>query len=122
MTRVVSLQLSNSISDRKIPGVNPNMGIHPTMHAGTKSERITINRYFVGVVASLLQKLADAQLLDDTLVVWGSEMAIGNHLRNPVPFFVFGGHPSQGYFKQNALLEFSEAASAAPEGAGENAS
>ena len=34
-----------------------------------------------------------------------SEMAIGNHLKDPVPFFVFGGDPANGYFKQNQVLE-----------------
>lgn len=111
LTRVASLQLSNSISDRRIPNVNPNNGVHAVMHAGTRSEKVLINRYFAGVVARLLAKLdstkfADGHsLLDETLVVWGSEMAIGNHLKDPVPFFVFGGDPVNGYFRQNHVLE-----------------
>jgi hypothetical protein len=52
-------------------------------------------------------KRADgSSLLDETLVVWGSEMAIGNHLRNPVPFIIAGGSkPNEGYFHQGRLLE-----------------
>lgn len=109
VTRVVSLQLSNSVSDRRIPGVNPNAGVHTLMHTGTNAERVLINRYFAGRVAALLGKLAavtrpdGTSLLDETLVVWGSEMAVGNHLRNPVPFVVAGG-PRDGYFDQGKLL------------------
>ncbi|MBK7857720.1 MAG: DUF1552 domain-containing protein [Archangiaceae bacterium] len=111
LTRVASLQLSNSISDRRITGVNPSLGVHATMHAGTRADKVLINRYFAGVVARLLQKLDSTKfsdghsLLDETLVVWGTEMAIGNHLKDPVPFIVAGGDPAMGYFKQNQLLE-----------------
>ncbi len=110
LTRVASLQLSNSVSVRRIPMVNPTLGVHPTMHAGTRQQKILINRYFVGLVAKLLQKLSaekrsdGSTLLDETLVVWGTEMAIGNPLKDPVPIFVAGGHPTEGYFKQGALL------------------
>jgi Protein of unknown function (DUF1552) len=111
VTRVTSLQLSRSSSDRRIPGVNPNTILHAVMHAGTRAEKVAINQYFAGVMARLLSKLAAVQrpdgttLLDETLVVWGTEMAVGNHLRNPVPFFIAGGHPTQGYFKQGTLLD-----------------
>lgn len=55
------------------------------------------------------EKRADGStLLDETLVVRGTEMATGNQLRDPVPFFIAGGHPTQGYFKQNTWLELTE--------------
>jgi hypothetical protein len=109
---VASIQYANSVTDRRIPGVNPNVGVHATMHAGTRAEKATINRYFAGLGASVLSKLDAVKrtdgtsLLDETLVVWGSEMAIGNHLKDPVPFIVAGGaKPGAGYFHQGRLLE-----------------
>jgi hypothetical protein len=112
VTRVASIQYANSVTDRRIPGVNPNVGVHATMHAGTRAEKATINRYFAGLGASVLSKLDAVKrtdgtsLLDETLVVWGSEMAIGNHLKDPVPFIVAGGaKPGAGYFHQGRLLE-----------------
>ncbi len=112
VTRVVSLQHANSLTDRRFPGVNGSVGLHGVMHTGTRAEKIAINKYFVSLAASVLAKLdavkrADgSSLLDETLVVWGSEMAIGNHLRDPVPFIIAGGSkPSEGYFHQGRLLE-----------------
>jgi hypothetical protein len=112
VTRVASIQYTNSVTDRRIPGVNPNSGVHSTMHSGTRAEKGAINRYFAGVAASVLSKLdavkrADGtSLLDETLVVWGSEMAIGNHLKDPVPFIIAGGaKPGEGYFHQGRVLE-----------------
>jgi hypothetical protein len=104
VTRVASLQYSNTVCDRRITGVNPSLGYHSVMHGGTRPEKALLNRYFAGRVASLLGKLQQANVLQDTLVVWGSEMAIGNHLRDPIPFFVFGGRP-EGYFQHGRLLE-----------------
>jgi len=106
LTRVASLQYTTSVSDSRITGVNEQSTIHGTMHTRPKEERVRINQYFVKELASLLGKL-DAQkrpngtsLLDETLVVWGSEMAVGNHLNNPVPFIVAGGGGAmkQGHF------------------------
>jgi hypothetical protein len=115
VTRVASIQYANSVTDRRIPQVNPNSGIHGTMHAGTRAEKATINRYFAGLVASVLKRLDDTRrsdntsLLDETLVVWGTEMAIGNHLKDPIPFIIAGGaKPSEGYFHQGKLLEVSQ--------------
>jgi hypothetical protein len=112
VTRVASIQFANSVTDRRIPGVNPNVALHATMHTGTRAEKATINRYFAGLAASVLSKLDAVKrgdgtsLLDETLVVWGSEMAIGNHLKDPVPFIVAGGaRPGAGYFHQGRLLE-----------------
>lgn len=112
LTRVASVQLSNSVSDRRIPGVNPSLGVHPTMHTGNRTDKVRINQFFVGAAARLLAKLEavkrpdGSSLLDETLVVWGTEMAVGNHLRDPVPFFVAGG-PQNGLLN-SGLLELTE--------------
>jgi len=97
MTRVASLQMTFTGPDIRIPGVNPEFGLHQVMHERTNAEKRAINRYFIERVAGILTKL-DAEvgtdgktLLDRTLVVCGSEMSIGNHGNWPIPFFVAGG-------------------------------
>lgn len=112
VTRVASLQYANSVTDRRIPNVNPSVNLHGVMHTGTRAEKVAINRYFVGLVAQVLTKLDAVKrsdgtsLLDETLVVWGSEMAIGNHLKDPVPFILAGGsRPGEGFFHQGRVLE-----------------
>jgi len=105
LARVASLQLSDSISTTRIPGVNERAGVHTLMHTGSHLEKVRINQWFAGQVASLLDRLAAVdvgggrRLLDDTLVVWGTEMAIGNHLNDPVPFVLAGGGRDDGYFE-----------------------
>ena len=104
LTRVASVQYTHSTSNTTIPGVNGTIGIHGVMHTRTREEKVSINKWFVGELAYLLGKLeghrfADGTtLLDETLVVWGTEMAVGNHLNYPIPFVVAGGGQS-GYFK-----------------------
>jgi hypothetical protein len=111
LTRVGSVQLSHSTSGLKIPGANTGLGLHTTMHTGTRADKVLINQFFAGAAARLLGKLDavkredGSSLLDETLVVWGSEMAVGNHLRDPVPFFVAGGHATRGPIQTNRVLE-----------------
>lgn len=107
LTRVASLQLSNTSSATQIPGINDQYGLHTVMHARTRDEKVKINGWFVSQFASLLDRL-EAQklgnggsLLDETLVVWGTEMAVGNHLNSPVPY-ILAGATSSGYFKRGA--------------------
>ncbi|MFO0595218.1 MAG: DUF1552 domain-containing protein [Myxococcaceae bacterium] len=111
LTRVGSVQLSNSTSATKVPGTTGGLGLHVTMHTGTRAEKVLINQFFAGQTAKLLAKLDavkrpdGSSLLDETLVVWGTEMAVGNHLRDPVPFFVAGGHPTLGAVQTGKLIE-----------------
>lgn len=101
VTRVASLQMTFTGTDIRIPGVNPDFGFHQVMHERTAGEKRDINRFFVSTVARMLERLdqelyVDGRtLLDDTLVVFGTEMSIGNHGNYPIPFFLAGGggHP-----------------------------
>ncbi|MDX2056051.1 MAG: DUF1552 domain-containing protein [Polyangiaceae bacterium] len=101
LTSVASLQYSYSTSMTRFKGQPP---LHSVMHSGTTSQKVEINRWFVEEFARLLQKLSNtkfengASLLDETLVVWGSEMAVGNHLNAPIPFILAGGGTS-GFLK-----------------------
>lgn len=97
VTRVATLRLSNTDGQVRIPGVNEGYVLHTVMHERPVVERIRINDFFVARVAKLLQSLEDVALgdgrtlLDETLVVCSSEMAVGNHKNGPMPFFIAGG-------------------------------
>jgi hypothetical protein len=96
VTRVATLQLSNTDSQTKIPGLVTQRGVHEAMHSGTADERVEVNRFFGKQLAYVLQRLAAVDvgggrtLLDDTMVVMSTEMSIGPHGFDPVPFFLGG--------------------------------
>ncbi|MDX2018877.1 MAG: DUF1552 domain-containing protein [Deltaproteobacteria bacterium] len=97
VTRVATLRLSNTEGQLRLPGVNENYVLHTVMHERPVAERIRINDFFMARIAKLLQSLdavalGDGRtLLDETLVVCSSEMAVGNHKNGPMPFFIAGG-------------------------------
>lgn len=111
LTRVVTIQLSHTDSQTRIPGVNP-IGLHETMHNQPTSAKLPINEWMIQQVASFIGRLKAVDLggrtlLDDTLCVFGSEMAIGNHKNTPMPFIVAGGGNS--YFKLGQWLHLPSA-------------
>lgn len=107
ITRVASLQYGNSTTTVPIAG-HP---MHSIMHSGTREQKLEINGWFVQQLAALLQRLNavtfedGTTLLDDTLVVWGTEMAIGNHLNAPLPYIIAGGG-STGWFSHGKFVDF----------------
>ncbi|MEN0064653.1 MAG: DUF1552 domain-containing protein [Myxococcota bacterium] len=108
-TRVASLQLSHSTSATELPGLGL-PAVHTVMHTGTGPEKQSINAWFVGQLASLLDTFsampgsAGGSLLDETLVVWNTEMAVGNHLNERIPVILGGG----GVFPGNRFVAFEE--------------
>jgi len=112
LTRVATLQLSNTDSQVKIPNIATNRSVHEAQHSGTVEDRTVIGKFFVKQLAYLLERLRSVQvtpertLLDDTLVVMGSEMGIGTHTPDPVPFFIAGG--GNAHFKLGRYLSLAE--------------
>ncbi|MEZ5289950.1 MAG: DUF1552 domain-containing protein [Vicinamibacterales bacterium] len=100
LTRVFAFKLSRDVSNRVfIPEVNT--GFHIASHHGERDERILdfakINRYHVGLVPYLLEKLKNTpdgdagNLLDNTLVFYGSPMGNPNvHNHKRCPLFIAG--------------------------------
>ena len=98
-TRVFSFKMGRDASSRVYPASGVTTGFHPASHHGDREDRILdfakINRYHVGTLPYFLKKLkdtpdGDSNLLDNTLVIYGSPMAdsnIHNHKRCPL-FFV----------------------------------
>src|SRR5439155_6733227 len=99
-TRVFSVKLGRDASGRSYPESGVTTGFHNASHHGEREERILefakINRYHVSMVPYLLEKLkntpeGDSNLLENSLVLYGSPMADSNiHNHRRVPLFVAG--------------------------------
>jgi hypothetical protein len=100
ITRVFSFKMGRDGSGRVYPGSGVDRGFHDASHHGTADERIRqfgeINKYHVGLLPYFLSKLqstmdGDANLLDKTLVLYGSPMAVGNtHNHRNCPLILLG--------------------------------
>jgi len=96
MTRVVSLKMSRDVSGRSFPESGVFEGFHNASHHRGQEKNVVklskINRYHVGLVPYLLQKLKDSEegesnLLEKSLILYGSAMGdpnIHNHKRCPL--------------------------------------
>jgi uncharacterized protein DUF1552 len=95
-TRVFSFKLGRDASGRSYPESGVTTGFHNASHHGEREDRILdfakINKYHVSMVPYLLEKLKNAQegdsnLLENSLIIYGSPMAdsnIHNHRRAPL--------------------------------------
>jgi hypothetical protein len=101
LTRVFAFKLSRDVSNRVYPETGVNTGFHIASHHGENEQRITdlakINKYHVGLVPYLLEKLKNApdgdsgSMLDNSLVFYGSPMGNPNvHNHKRCPMFIAG--------------------------------
>src|SRR5215213_990058 len=117
MTRIITFKTGRDSQNRSFPESGVNLPFHPTSHHGDREDRIMdfnkINKFRVGQVAYLLDRLkasqeGDSNLLEKTLVVWGSPMAdpnVHNHRRCPLVLF---GH-ANGMLKGNLHIKAADA-------------
>ena len=99
-TRIFSFKMGRDGSGRVYPGSGVDRGFHDASHHGTAEERIRqfgeINKYHVSLLPYFLEKLqntmdGEANLLDKTLVLYGSPMAVGNtHNHRNCPLILLG--------------------------------
>ena len=101
ITRVSAFKMSRDTSNRIFPESGVKMPFHTLSHHSEKpaliAEFAKLNRYHVGMVAYFLRKLkdtpdGDGNLLDSSLILYGSPMGdsnIHNHRRLPV---LLAGH------------------------------
>lgn len=99
-TRVFSFKMGRDGSGRVYPESGSKASFHPASHHQDKDDRILefqkINRYHVGTVTYLLDKLkstmdGEGSLLDNTLIIYGSPMGNSNlHNHKRVPLFLAG--------------------------------
>ena len=96
MTRVFSFKTGRDASSRPYPASGTDKGFHPASHHGGREQNVLdfnlINRYHVGMLPYFLDRLkntmeGDKDLLEQTMIVYGSPMAdsnIHNHRRCPL--------------------------------------
>ena len=101
LTRVTSFKLSRDVSGRVYKEAGVTTGFHNASHHAEREDRIKefakINRYHVSLMPYLLERLkntadGDANLLTNSLIVYGSSMGnpnVHNHKRCPL---FFAGH------------------------------
>ncbi len=124
LTRVVTLQWSASTNNRPYPflsyddgtGLQPIlgdehvMGHQPDSDVHTWGKLGVIRRWYMEQLAYLLGKLeavpeGAGTMLDNTVVVWCSEISKGNtHSHHDAPFLLCGG--AGGAWQTNRLLDF----------------
>jgi hypothetical protein len=100
MTRVFSFKTGRDASSRTYPQSGTNKGFHPASHHGGREQGILdfnlINRYHVSMLPYFLDKLkntreGDSNLLEKTMIIYGSPMADGNiHNHRRCPLLVLG--------------------------------
>jgi hypothetical protein len=113
ITRVFSFKLGRDASSRAYPESGVKTGFHPASHHQEREDRIAdfakINTYHVGLVPYFLEKLKHTpdgagNLLDNTLVLYGSPMGNSNvHNHKRCPLFL-AGHAG-GSLKGNVHLK-----------------
>ncbi len=110
MTRVVSFKIGRDAQNRVFPESGSSQPFHPASHHGNREERILeynkICKYRMSQLAYLLDKMksatveGDQNLLDKSLVIWGSPMADSNiHSHRRCPLVLLGragGHLTGG--------------------------
>lgn len=100
ITRVFSFKMGRDGSSRVYPESGSERPFHPASHHGGNERGVKdffqINKYHVGMLPYFLDKLksineGDGNLLDKTLIVYGSPMADGNlHNHRRCPLFLLG--------------------------------
>jgi hypothetical protein len=100
MTRVFSFKTGRDASSRVYPESGSERGFHPASHHGGREAAILefnkINRYHVSMLPYFLDKLkatqeGDSNLLEKTVIIYGSPMADGNiHNHRRCPLLLLG--------------------------------
>lgn len=108
MTRAISFKMGRDASSRMFPESGTSTPFHSASHHGGNEERILdfnlICQYRTGVLAYLLDRLentmeGDSNLLEKSVVVWGSPMGdanLHNHRRCPLVLFGKGNGALEG--------------------------
>jgi hypothetical protein len=113
MTRVFSFKMGRDASNRAYPESGVTAAFHNASHHGEREERVVdfakINTYHVSMIPYFLEKLkntpdGDSNLLENTLIIYGSPMGNSNvHNHKRCPLFL-AGHAG-GMLKGNLHLK-----------------
>jgi hypothetical protein len=116
ITRISTFMMAREVSYRTFPMLGISEGFHPASHHQNNPARLEnltkINTYHVSLLAHFLEKLrstadGDGNLLDHSLVLYGSGMSNSNiHNHAPLPILVAGG--AAGKMKGGRHLKYPE--------------
>jgi len=115
-TRVSAFKMSRDVSERVFPESGVKTPFHPCSHHGENPARVAefakLNRYHVSLIPYFLEGLrntpdGDGNLLDHSMILYGSPMGDGNvHNHKRLPLFL-AGH-ANGALKGNLHLRCAE--------------
>ena len=101
MTRVATLMYAKDLSPASYPASGNRSGFHgASHHANVKANMDSfalINKYHVQMLAYFIEKMSktpdgDGNLLDHSMILYGSSMSNGNqHDHDPLPIVLLGG-------------------------------
>jgi hypothetical protein len=114
LTRVGSVQFSTAFNTIGFPWLNSVGEGHNLSHRGpsdtaARNELIQRGAWYSEQVAYLVRQLAaitegERSLLDNTVLVWGNELSVGNtHSHSDIPFVLLGS--AGGHFRTGRFLE-----------------
>ena len=105
LTRVFTFMMAREVSQRTYPNLGVTEPHHSISHHGNRPEAIAghtkVNVYHMTLFANFIERLratpdGDGNLLDHSLIVYGSGMSDGNgHTGGPLPMAVIGGGGGQ---------------------------
>lgn len=116
LTRVATIQISNSVNHIRYPWVNSMGDGHALSHAGpsnsqAKKEWIKRDTWHAEQFNYLLEELSkipegDGTMLDNTMLLWVQEISVGNtHSHKDMPFILAGNVADT--FRTGRFIEFS---------------
>ena len=117
MTRIITFKTGRDSQNRVFPECESNQPFHPASHHGNREDRILefnkICKFRVGQLPYFLDKLknsmdGDQNLLEKTVVMWGSPMAdanVHNHRRCPLVFLGHGNGILEGNLHLKAAAD-----------------
>ncbi len=115
LTRVASLQWATAVSQHIfswLPGFGDTLADrHHEMSHNGDARLVDVNRWYGDEFTELLKALdavpeGDGTMLDNTIVVWGNELATGYHTTHRVPFVIGGG--AAGYLNPGRYLDYGD--------------
>jgi hypothetical protein len=115
LTRVASMQFSTAINAIGFPWLNSSAEGHNLSHRGpsdteARDQLVLRASWYAEQIAYLARQLAnvtegDRTVLDNTVMVWGNELSVGNsHSHENVPFMLLGS--AGGHFRTGRFLSF----------------
>ena len=94
-TRVSTLKLNNDHSAMRFPHLGVDYMIHHLLSHSDTEDWLKVNRFFVGSLAYIAERLDKIQegertLLDNSMLMFCSSMLTGNHNANELPVVIMG--------------------------------